>query len=310
MGRDAEREREEPGSATQDSSETALSSIQQKGVEQEQGYVKEQLQGSNDIETSIQSPPQDAAQGPPPDGGLQAWTQVLANHLIVFNCWGFILSYGIFQPYYEEELSLPPSTISWVGSVQVCLIYLVGTFSGRAFDAGYYWYALAVGSLLQILGIFMMSISTQYWHFFLAQGVCQGLGFGIVFAPTVANTATYFQRKRVMAISLGACGTATGGIVFPLMAQQLLPKIGFAWTMRAMGLVVLTTTAIVFGVARTRLKGRRAGPLFDLEAFKEPTFTLFAISAWFTLWAVYFAYYYVSPHCPIESKLLIVYKIE
>ena len=26
--------------------------------------------------------------GPPPDGGLQAWTQALMGHLVVFNTWG------------------------------------------------------------------------------------------------------------------------------------------------------------------------------------------------------------------------------
>lgn len=35
--------------------------------------------------------------GPPPDGGLTAWTQVVAAHLCIFQGWGFITSYGVFQ---------------------------------------------------------------------------------------------------------------------------------------------------------------------------------------------------------------------
>lgn len=27
-----------------------------------------------------------------PDGGLVDWTQVLAGHLVIFNCWGYITS--------------------------------------------------------------------------------------------------------------------------------------------------------------------------------------------------------------------------
>lgn len=30
-----------------------------------------------------------AAQDVPPDGGLQAWTQVAASWMIIFNTWGF-----------------------------------------------------------------------------------------------------------------------------------------------------------------------------------------------------------------------------
>ena len=35
--------------------------------------------------------------GPPPDGGLKAWTQAAMSHLIVVNTWGYITSFGVFQ---------------------------------------------------------------------------------------------------------------------------------------------------------------------------------------------------------------------
>ncbi|KAK7404100.1 hypothetical protein QQX98_010115 [Neonectria punicea] len=232
----------------------------------------------------------------PPDGGLRAWLQVVAGHLVVFNSWGYTISFGIFQPYYESAMSLPPSTVSWVGSVQICLIFLVGTFSGRAFDAGYYRCALVVGLALQLAGIFMTSVATAYWQLLLAQGFCQGLGSGIVFAPTVANMSTYFTSKRTLAISSAACGGTTGGIVFPLIAQQLLPRIGFQWTVRVMGLVVLVTSGIILCLARTRLPPRKAGPIVEFAAFKERTYLLFAISMFFTLWATYYAYYYARTY--------------
>ncbi|KAF7560625.1 hypothetical protein G7046_g3507 [Stylonectria norvegica] len=232
----------------------------------------------------------------PPDGGTVAWLQVLAGHLVVFNSWGFTISFGIFQPYFETSLSLPPSTVSWIGSIQICLIFLVGAFSGRAFDAGHYRLALLIGCFLQVLGIFMTSISTEYYQLFLSQGVCQGLGNGIVFAPTIANVATYFSTKRTIALSAAACGGATGGVVFPLIAQQLLTRIGFSWTMRVMGLVVLVNSVLIFLIARTRLPPRKAGPVVEWAAFKEATYVLYAISMFFTLWATYFAYYYARTY--------------
>ncbi|KAF3018954.1 hypothetical protein E8E14_011906 [Neopestalotiopsis sp. 37M] len=232
----------------------------------------------------------------PPDAGLRAWLQVLGGHLVVFNVWGYTNSFGIFQSYYASSLSLPPSTISWIGSIQVFCIFVMGTFSGRAFDAGYYLPLLITGSSLQLLGIFTTSVSSTYWQLFLAQGLCQGLGNGLIFAPTVAHVATYFSRKRSLAISTAASGAATGGVVFPLIAQQLLPHIGFGWTMRIMGFVVLANIVIILIVMKVRLKPRRSGPLLDLAAFKELPYLLFSISMFFTLWATYFAYYYVRPY--------------
>lgn len=52
--------------------------------------------------------------GPPPDGGLAAWTQVAMGHLIIFNTWGYIISFGVFQTYYVATLGHSPSDISWV----------------------------------------------------------------------------------------------------------------------------------------------------------------------------------------------------
>ncbi|KAF4343640.1 peptide chain release factor 1 [Fusarium beomiforme] len=232
----------------------------------------------------------------PPDGGLQAWLQVVTGHLVAFNSWGYLISFGIFQPYYEEQFSLPPSTISWIGSLEVCLIFFIGTFSGRAFDAGYYRTALAVGLFLQILAIFMTSIASSYWQVLLAQGICQGLGNGIIFAPTIANMSTYFTSKKTIAISAGACGAGTGGIVFPLIAQQLLPKIGFRWTVRVMGLVVAVSSMIIMIIAKTRLKARKAGPLVEWAAFKEPAYVLFAAAMFFTLWPTWISYNYARQY--------------
>ena len=231
--------------------------------------------------------------GPPPDGGLKAWTQALMCHLVVFNTWGSISSFGVFQAYYVTALGRPPSDISWVGSVQILLLFLVGTFSGRAMDAGYYRVVLVSGSLFVTIGIFMTSLSTQYWQLFLAQGVCQGLGDGLLFCPTIALLSTYFVEKRAFAISLAACGGATGGMVFPAIVQHLLPKIGFPWTVRVIGFVILFNFAIIIALARTRISPRTTGPIIDWAAFKESPYVLFTIGSFFFFWGLYFAYFYV-----------------
>lgn len=242
---------------------------------------------------------------PPPDGGRVAWSQVVAAHLVVFNTWGFVISYGIFQPYYVQELGLDASAISWIGSVQICLIVLVGVFSGRMFDAGYGRTMLVAGAVTQLVGIFTTSVAHEYWQFFLSQGLCQGIGCGLVFAPTIANVSSYFVKRRTMAISLGACGGGTGGIVFPLMARQLLPHISFGWTLRAMGLVELVVYVIVLLLVRTRLPPRRSGPLVEIAAFKELPFSFFALGMFFTLWATFFTYFYVSRGHMISLYVLI-----
>ncbi|GME46618.1 MFS transporter [Neofusicoccum parvum] len=231
---------------------------------------------------------------PPPDGGFRAWTQVIMGHLVLINSWGYLSSFGLFQSYYATSLGVEPSAISWIGSVQLFLLFLVGTVSGRALDAGHYHAVLTVGCVLQILAVFTTSVATQYWQLFLTQGICKGLGDGLVFCPTISLVATYFSRKRSMAMAFTASGGATGGIIFPLISQQLQPKVGFGWTVRAMGFVVVFNAVVIIAIARVRVAPRKAGPVVEWSAFKETPYTLFCVGSFLGLWAVYFAYFYIS----------------
>ncbi|KAI2782994.1 MFS general substrate transporter [Daldinia loculata] len=230
---------------------------------------------------------------PPPDGGA-GWIQVFVGHLALFNTFGWFNSYGIFQDYYTEELNLPLSAVSWTGSVQVFLLACIGMFSGRLFDAGYFRSLIMIGSILQILAVFMASIATKYWQLFLAQGVCGGLGAGILYCPIIACVSTYFARKRALAIALVTSGGATGGLVFPIIAQQLPEKIGFPWTMRIMGFVVMFNASVMLIFARTRLPPRPRGPVVEWAAFKELSYSLYTAGAFCVLWSVYLIYNFIN----------------
>ncbi|KAI8259523.1 hypothetical protein K4K58_002581 [Colletotrichum sp. SAR11_239] len=231
------------------------------------------------------------ADEPPPDGGLQAWTQALMAHLVVVNTWGTINSFGIFQTFYRDYLSRPASDISWIGSMQVFFLFVAGVFTGRLTDAGYFRTVFGIGSALVVLGSLTASFATEYWQLFLSQGLCIGLGMGGLFCPVMAVLSTYFKRRRNLAIGIAISGSATGGMIYPVMARQLLPKIGFGWTMRVMALVQLVTLLVANIFMRSRLRPRRAGSLVELSAFKEKPYLLFTIGMFFNFWGVYFAFY-------------------
>ncbi|RYO82724.1 hypothetical protein DL766_002343 [Monosporascus sp. MC13-8B] len=125
---------------------------------------------------------------PPPDGGVKAWTQVAMAWLVMV---ADVNSFGSFQTYYTTTMSQPPSTISWIGSLQTYLTLLIGAFSGRLLDAGLFVPTFLVGSVLQVLGMFLMSISTGYWHLMLTQGVLTGIGGGLFFTPSLALIASF-----------------------------------------------------------------------------------------------------------------------
>ena len=167
---------------------------------------------------------------PPPDGGLHAWLKVFGGFMIYvrfsahspianlstnvpqINIWGFTLSYGAFQAYYKSDLlsSASPSAISWIGTVQAWLLIFFGVLSGPLFDLGYFRVMLVAGNFLVVFGIMMLSLSTQYWQVFLSQGICMGLGAGLLYIPSLALVGIWFDKKRAIALGIVMSGIAVG----------------------------------------------------------------------------------------------------
>jgi predicted MFS family arabinose efflux permease len=250
--------------------------------------------------------------GPPPDGGLKAWTQSFMGHFVVFNTWGMVATFGVFQAHYTTDLGLEPSAVSWIGSMQMLGHFGLGMFSGRMFDAGYFHWVVIPGMLLVALGTFMTSLCTQYWQFFLAQGLMTGLGCGLQFAPTISLVTTYFARNRNVAVAIMASGSATGGLVYPTIARQLMPRIGFPWTVRIMGFIMLAVGSLYCSLLKPRLPPRRSGPVFELSAFREPPYSLYLCAIFLIGLGQYFVFYYISSfainvlHQPYETSINIL----
>lgn len=244
----------------------------------------------NQVDGRIVSP------APPPDGGLTAWLQVLCMHFVFFNSWGVSNGFSVFEQLYTETLSQDVSTISWIGSVQVSLLFFMGVVAGRATDAGYFRIVYSTGVLLQVFGFFMLSLCDKYWQIFLTQAVCMGLGNGLTFSPGLSVMSSYFARHRAVAVGIAAAGAATGGMVYPVIINQMIYEqhVGFGWTVRAAGLVMLVTQIPGLFLFKPRFKAHSTGPLVDWTAFKEKSFVFFTLSMFFNFWGLYFAFFYLG----------------
>ena len=66
-----------------------------------------------------------------PDGGPKAWLTVFGAALMLFCC-GQLTAFGVFETYYAQHQlkGMSPSTISWIGSLQLWILY----FSVRLSD--------------------------------------------------------------------------------------------------------------------------------------------------------------------------------
>ncbi|KAK2000366.1 major facilitator superfamily transporter [Colletotrichum falcatum] len=231
-----------------------------------------------------------------PEGGWTAWSQVLASNLLNALAWGYPATFGVYQLYYTEKLRLPSAQVSWIGSVQIFLTFAICTVSGRLTDAGYARHAVLTGCAFVVLGSFMTSLCTQYWQIMLAQGVCTGMGLGVLFMPTVAIIGSYFKERRSLALAIAATGTGVGSLIFPSALQYLIPLVGFPWAVRCSAFVALAVATMANALLRPRLPPRRSGPLVEWSAFREGPYILFTLGAFCYFMALYFGFFYINTY--------------
>lgn len=170
---------------------------------------------------STQSPPTNekdkanADLSAPPDGGIQAWLQVVSSFLIFYNVLGLLNAYGQFQTVYETDLlkDITSSTIAWIGSVQFFACYITCIFTGPVWDAGRLHLLIGSGTVIMVFGLMMLSLCKEFYQFFLAQAVVTGIGFGLVFMPASAIVSQWFSSKGPFAIGVATTGSSIGKMI-------------------------------------------------------------------------------------------------
>lgn len=137
---------------------------------------------------------------------------------------------------------------------------------------------MTIGCFLQILGFMMLSLADQYYQIVLAQGICYGLGAGLVFVPGLSFVVNSFKKMRGVAVGIAASGSSVGGIIFPILFIHIQPRIGFAWTCRVFAFVQMGLCIIALSILyRAPVKKSKPRKLFEWQAFKSSAFSVFEL---------------------------------
>jgi len=232
-----------------------------------------------------------------PDGGLVAWLVVLGGWCCLFCSFGWINCIGVFQEYYQEHLlsQYTSSTVAWIPSMEVFMMFLGGPIFGKIFDNYGPRYLLLVGSFFHVFGLMMTSLSTQYYQFLLAQGVCSALGASAVFYAAMSSVGTWFFKNRAAAFGVMASGSSLGGVIFPIMVSKLIPQVGFPWTMRTAAFTVLAMLIIANFTVKSRLtpRPRKLDIMEFIRPLKEPAFGLICIGCFLFFFGTFLPFNYV-----------------
>ncbi|EMR65593.1 putative monocarboxylate permease-like protein [Eutypa lata UCREL1] len=117
---------------------------------------------------------------------------------------------------------------------------------------------------------------------------CIAGGFGAVFSSfgwvnSIAAAGTWFKRHRALAFGIMVSGSSLGGVVLPIMVQRLIVQLGFGWSIRITGFLILGLLVFANIAVKSRLPP--APKPFTLKEyfvpFLETPFLLLAVGSFF-----------------------------
>nr|XP_034992195.1 monocarboxylate transporter 13-like [Zootoca vivipara] len=233
------------------------------------------------------------------------WMVVLAGFVQTALVFGVIRSLGVFFVEFVAYFKEPSSTVSWALSLGVAILQFASPM-GSALSARYGARPVVMaGGLLASLGLLLASFSVKISHLYLTIGLISGLGWALVFTPSMAAVSDYFEKRRSLAMGLAVSGAGVSSLVFSPLFQHLADSYGWRGALlvvSAMSLNLVVSAALLRPLTREGDGGepddqardskwqRTLASLFALELLRHGPFLRY-VSAFVLVDAGYFVPY-------------------
>ena len=128
-----------------------------------------------------------------------------------------------------------------------------GLAMGKLADKWGVHVALWIGAVGVGSGFVLAGMSPNIWLFALAHGLLMGLfGSSSTFAPLLADTSLWWNKRRGIAVAVCASGNYLAGSIWPALAQQGVETMGWRNTYIWIGIVCGLGMAILAFLMRQR----------------------------------------------------------
>lgn len=181
-----------------------------------------------------------------PDGGLRAYLVLAGSFCGLIADFGIPNSLGPLEAYVSNnQLSgAKQSTVSWVFSLHLGVMFFCSIFSGGLFDKYGSRKLLIGGTIFMCGGLLATAELKTMYQFILAFSIVTAFGASLAMAPLIGVLSHWFLRKRGFACSLATIGGLVGSAAFAVMLERLYSDIGYIWAMRVLSLICLGCMSI------------------------------------------------------------------
>lgn len=143
----------------------------------------------------------------------------------------------------------------------------------------------------------LLSLCNKYWQVMLVQGILMGIVMGLLQFPIFAAVSQYFDKKRAAALGVVISGSSVGGIIIPIALSKMLnsSSLGFGWSVRVIGFLIMPSLAFACVAIKSRLPPRRT-TFWIPSAYKEKRFILLILSLFFIFIGMWTPLFYIPTY--------------
>ena len=193
------------------------------------------------------------------DSPYAAWRLLTTLGLVALgNSSMYVVS--VVLPEVQKEFGVNRADASLPYTFMMVCLGIGGLWTGKWADRYGITRVLLIGSIAVTSGFIWAGLSGSIWTFALAHGLLLGLfGSSSTFAPLMADTSLWWNKRRGIAVAICASGNYIAGTFWPPVAQWGIETIGWRQTYIYMGLVC------GIGMALLALRMRQRPPLVTMN---------------------------------------------
>ena len=145
---------------------------------------------------------------------------------------------SVVLPEVQKEFGISRADASLPYTLMMLGFGAGGLAMGKLADKWGVHIALWIGALGVGSGFILAGMASNIWWFALAHGLLMGLlGSSSTFAPLLADTSLWWDKRRGIAVAVCASGNYLAGSIWPALAQQGVETMGWRQTYIWIGIV-------------------------------------------------------------------------
>ena len=185
------------------------------------------------------------------DSRTAAWRLLTTLGLVALGNSGMYVV-SVVLPVAQGEFGISRGAASMPYTLMMVALGLGGIFTGRLADRHGIARVLGLGAAAICAGYLWAALAGGIVSFSLAHALLGFLGGSATFAPLMADTTLWWNKRRGMAVAICASGNYIAGAFWPPLAQWGIERFGWRPTYLALGLLC----SVGIGLLALRMRQR------------------------------------------------------